>query len=366
MKITCISTVATPSILEAVNDLRGDFGLDVAFKIYYPNQIDEEEVDREKLKNDLKTSDLVLIDIRGGGRSSEIAYEALKEEKNIVLNLVGPMGKLMEITRLGSFSGAKIASRISSSTEVEVDNPEELWQKIERVQNIVETAGKILPFKSVKDAGNYIKALKYWRYGGKENYYNLFLFLLRDYLKYELPKAKEPVEFPEYGIYHPAYGHFADLEKFIKISGFKNGAPTIGMLFYGGMHFDQSIATIKAFINEFGDFNVIPVYSDGIHNLRAIRQYFLHNGKPFVDAVINLMWFRINGGPLGGNPDLTAELLKELNVPVFALAPMLMREVEKWSESPTGLSPIEIIAAVVWPELDGCIETIPSCGTRFV
>ena len=366
MKITCISTVATPSILEAVNDLRGDFGLDAAFKIYYPNQIDEEEVDREKLKNDLKTSDIVLIDIRGGGRSSEIAYEALKDENNIVLNLVGPMGKLMEITRLGSFSGTKIASRISSSTEVEVDNPEELWQKIERGQNIVETAGRILPFKSVKDAGNYIKALKYWRYGGKANYYNLILFLLRDYLNYDLPKAKEPIEFPDYGIYHPAYGHFTDLEKYVEISGFKEGVPTIGMLFYGGMHFDQSIATIKAFINKFGDFNVIPVYSDGIHNLRAISQYFLHNGNPLVDLVINLMWFRINGGPLGGNPDLTAGLLKELNVPVFAPAPMLMREVGKWKESPTGLSPIEIIAAVIWPELDGCIEPIPSCGMQDI
>jgi len=164
-----ISTVATPAILEAINALREDFELDIEFKIYYPNQIDDEEVEDEPLKKDLKESDIVLIDIRGGGRSSEIVYDALKEEKNIVLNLVGPMSKLMEITRLGSFSGAKIASRISSSTEV--DNPEELWQKIERAQNMVETAGRILPFKSVKDAGNYIKALKYWRYGGKENYY---------------------------------------------------------------------------------------------------------------------------------------------------------------------------------------------------
>jgi cobaltochelatase CobN len=102
----------------------------------------EEEIEEEIIKNDLRGSDIVLIDIRGGGRSSEIAYDALKDGENIVLNLVGPMSKLMEITRLGSFSGTKIASRISSATEV--DNPEELWQKIERTQNIVETAGKIL------------------------------------------------------------------------------------------------------------------------------------------------------------------------------------------------------------------------------
>ncbi|NQE54684.1 hypothetical protein C5S29_13930 [ANME-1 cluster archaeon GoMg3.2] len=366
MKITCISTVATPTILEAIDELKEDFELDIDFKIYYPNQIDEEEVDSETLKEDLRSSDIVLIDIRGGGRSSEISYEALKGEKNIVLNLVGPMSKLMGITRLGSFSGTKIASRISSSTEVGVDNPEELWQKIERVQNIVETAGKILPFKSVKDAGNYIKALKYWRYGGKENYYNLFLFLLRDYLGCELPKAKEPVEFPEYGIFHPQYGYFTDLEESIEVSDFEEMRSTIGILFYGGMHFDQSVSTVKAFISELKEFNVIPVYANGVHNLRAIKHYFFRNNKPLVDAVINLMWFRINGGPLGGNPALTKELLKELNVPIFAPAPMLMREVEKWKESPTGLSPIEIIAAVIWPELDGCIEPIPSCGMQDI
>ncbi|MCK4734470.1 MAG: hypothetical protein KAT65_18585, partial [Methanophagales archaeon] len=107
MKITCISTVATPTLLEAINGLRENFELDIDFKIYYPNQIDEEEVEEETLKDDLRSSDVVLIDIRGGGRSSEIAYDALKEEKNIVLNLIGPMSKLMEITRLGSFSGTK-------------------------------------------------------------------------------------------------------------------------------------------------------------------------------------------------------------------------------------------------------------------
>jgi hypothetical protein len=45
MKITCISTVATPTILEAVNDLKEEFELDVEFKIYYPNQINEEEIE---------------------------------------------------------------------------------------------------------------------------------------------------------------------------------------------------------------------------------------------------------------------------------------------------------------------------------
>jgi cobaltochelatase CobN len=147
-----------------MNELNEEFGLNVAFKIYYPNQINEAEVEEETVKNDLKESDIVLIDIRGGGRSSEIAYDALKDEKNIVLNLIAPLGKLMEITRLGSFAGGKIAARMKTAAKVEIEDPEELWKKIERVQKIVGTAGRFLPIKSIKDARNYMKAIRYWRY----------------------------------------------------------------------------------------------------------------------------------------------------------------------------------------------------------
>ena len=368
MKITCISTVPTLSLVEAVNELNCDSETNIDFRTYYPNQIDEEEIDEDILKNDLKSSDIVLIDIRGGGRSSEVVYDALKDGDNIVLNLITPIGKLMQITRLGSFSGKKMADRISTSaaTGVEDQDPEDLWKRIERAQNIVETAGKLLPVKSMRDAGNYVKITKYWRHGGRENYYNLFLLLLKEYFGYDLPEAKEPVEFPEYGIYHPLHGHFTDLKDFTGSTGFKEANPTIGMLFHGGMHFDQNIATIKAFVNELNDFNFIPVYSDGIHNLKAIRQYFFKDDEPVVDAVISLMWFRINGGPFGGNPEQTLELLKSLNVPIFSPATMFTREVDKWKESPTGLSPIEIIAAVIWPELDGCIESIPVSGVQDV
>ncbi len=90
------------------------------------------------------------------------------------------------------------------------------------------------------------------------------------------------------------------------------------------------------------------------------------NGKPIVDAILNLMWFRINGGPFGGDPSVTKSLLKTLNVPVFSLSPMFMREIKKWFESDVGLSQIEIITAVTWPELDGCIEPIPSCGLQEI
>jgi hypothetical protein len=45
MKITCISTVPTLSLAEAVNELNCDSETGIDFRTYYPNEIDEEDID---------------------------------------------------------------------------------------------------------------------------------------------------------------------------------------------------------------------------------------------------------------------------------------------------------------------------------
>jgi hypothetical protein len=128
MKVAFISTVPAKSLALAAQEIRTEFGLDLDLKIYYPRTIDEEEVDEELLKEDLKRSDAVFIDIRGEGHASEVVYNALKDEKNIVVNLSSPFSRMMRITRLGSFSGSRLADRIKTG---EVRDPEEVWKKIQ-------------------------------------------------------------------------------------------------------------------------------------------------------------------------------------------------------------------------------------------
>jgi len=361
MKITFISTVSTAGLAQAAEELKQQFNLPLQLKVYYPRQIDEELIDEQVVKRDLQTSDAVCVDIRGSGRAIDLVYQSLKDEKNIVVNLMAPMGKMMEITRLGSFSGRSMANRIRPE---EARDPEEVWKKIQLAEGLVKTAGRIIPLSRVRDAGNYVSIARYWRYGGKENYRNLLILLLRDYLNCSLPKAKEPLQSPEYGIFHPKHGYFQEMESFCKASGFDEALPTVGVLFYGNMHFDQCQSVLKGLLENLLDCNIIPVFSDGIHNLRAMKKFFFQDGRPILDALVNLTWFRLNGGPLGGNPEKTRELLKVLNVPVFAPACMYSRKIEEWKASETGLSPMESIMAVIWPELDGCIEPIPCCGVQ--
>lgn len=363
MKVTIISTVPTAAIALAARDIKEEFGIPLELKEYSPRQIDEEAVEEMGFISDLQGSQAVFVDVRGSGRCADLVYESLKNESNTVVNLMAPMGKMMEITRLGSFSGKKLAGKIRPE---EAREPEVVWKKIQMVEEAMQVAGKLVPLRPVRDARNYVRFARYWRYGGKDNYRNLLLLLLREYFKYSLPNAREPEAFPEFGIYHPCYGRFSDLEPFLQASGFDAEKPTVGILFYGNMHFDQCQPALKSLIKKLEDFNAIPVFSDGIHNLRAMRAFFFRDEKPVLDALVNLTWFRLNGGPMGGNPALTKELLKDLNVPIFTPACMYSREIDQWRRSDTGLSPIESIMAVIWPEIDGCTEPIPCCGVQEI
>jgi cobaltochelatase CobN len=383
MKIVFISPVLVPGLIKAAQDLRDEFNLAIDLEIYHPGEIDNEEVDVHAFLESLKSADAVLIDLMGAGSSViDILFRHLKDENNVVISLVIPMGRafkeMMSLTRMGSFRGKRIAEMIGSlprPDQMQNKDPDDLRKRMQKAKTMMETAlklteagGKMLPIGPMKDASNYIKFTKYWKFGGEENYRNLLVLLLHDYLgcSLSLPRAEDPVEMPDYGLYHPDYGHFSELEDFLLKTGFNENQPTVGVLLYGGRYFDQGLVTLQALAKGLGDVNLIPVYSDGINNLQAMRKFFFLKGRSILDALVNLTMFRINGGPLGGDHRLTRDLFRELNVPVFTPASMHRRRIAEWADSPTGLSPIETIMSVIWPELDGSIEPIPCCGVNEV
>lgn len=281
---------------------------------------------------------------------------------------------MMEITKLGAFSGEDLAKQFATvfegsvgSEETDDEGRKHQRERYRRLQAELEMMGSRSRMPALKDAAAFIRITRYYSQGGLGNYRNLFLFLLKNYLGCsDLPEADEPVEYPDYGIFDPLFGFFSDITEYRVVSGYEGYRPTIGYLFYGGMHLDQNIAALQAFIDRMPAFNHLPVYSNGFSNLEAMGKYFMDDGTAAVDAVVCLMWFRLNGGPMGGDPEETATVLRRMNVPVFAPACMFSQDISKWKEDPAGLSPIMSIMAVIWPELDGCIEPIPCCGAREV
>ncbi|MCS7231986.1 MAG: cobaltochelatase subunit CobN, partial [Elusimicrobiota bacterium] len=352
----------------------GKYLLDIAknFKnlnisFIYPHEIDEETITHERLLKLLEDADGIVIDLRGGGRAEELIYKSLKElydiKKVIIVFLGSP--RLLSLAKLGKFTLKGFLEKRNYPLE-NISEPLSITERIKKIQKIIEFTGKILPISVFKDAKNYVHALKYLTFPCEKNYLN-FLKLIGHYLGLPYQDIRPPKEIPEYGIYHPDLGIFTNIKEYLnKISLFVKKdiekLPKFGILFYGGIHFQQNINLIKELIKVFDNVICIPVYTNGIQNLDAIQKFFFFEEKPLVSGILSLLWFRLNGGPFGGKSEPTLKLLKKLKVPLFNPVVMYRREIKKWQESDYGLSPIEVIGAVIWPEMDGSIEPIPVAG----
>lgn len=362
MKILFISTVIGSGLFEALKDINDD---SITIEVLYPNDITEERISEFQLKEQIESSDVIVLDIRGGGRVEELVYKLLKNKEKTVVTLLGSE-RLFGLTKLGAFSMGSFPKK--HEVYESMRSPIAIYERIKMVQKVMEIAGKILPIWIFKDAKNYVMLLKYWGFGCKENYKNLIL-LLCSYCGIHKGAIKPPIEFPEYGIYHPALGIFTEIETYIKASGISstiNLKPTIGILFTGGTHFQQNLSLINCLISEFKEFNVIPVFTNGIFNLKAMKEFFIYKNEPIVDVILRLLWFRLNGGPFGGDSSETIKLLKSIEVPIFSPVTMYLRDVNTWKSSSYGISIIETVADVIWPEMDGSIEPIPIAGLKDI
>ncbi|MCS7130469.1 MAG: cobaltochelatase subunit CobN, partial [Archaeoglobaceae archaeon] len=81
-----------------------------------------------------------------------------------------------------------------------------------------------------------------------------------------------------------------------------------------------------------------------------------------VDAIISMLWFQLNGGPMGGDPRKTIEMLKNKEIKIFTPAMMYNQKIEDWKQR--GLNPINLLCSVTLPEIDGSVEPLPICGVE--
>ncbi|MFP4417662.1 MAG: magnesium chelatase subunit H, partial [Chitinispirillaceae bacterium] len=213
-------------------------------------------------------------------------------------------------------------------------------------------------------ARNWTRIMSYWSHSGPENICNLLALVLREYCGVRVPQPSKPKVYPPFGIFDPLTGRtFTNILEYRKTVSGEIEKPFVGILFYGGMHFSQSLVPAKSYVKHLKDmgFGYIPVFSSALNNLQAIETFFLDGGKPIVDAVVYIQWFQLTTFSESKQAD-TIELLKRLNVPVFCSCPMFGRGIDKWRMSTQGLSPVEILTTVILPEVDGMIEPLPSCG----
>ncbi|WP_143485735.1 cobaltochelatase subunit CobN [Methanothermobacter thermautotrophicus] len=94
-------------------------------------------------------------------------------------------------------------------------------------------------------------------------------------------------------LYLPFRGFYRDLESYRRASNFNPELPTVGMLFYSGMHFDDTRPLVEELYSRLhGNVNCTVVFSDVENNLRAIEEYM---GD--VDLFVNMQYFQLNRAP---------------------------------------------------------------------
>lgn len=207
------------------------------------------------------------------------------------------------------------------------------------------------------------EARRYMFCSGEENYKNLVLYLAAALGGVKTPYSG-PHELVWSGIYHPGMeGRSMDTLSAYEKAYCHADRPSVGILFYRDEWLWGDLAYKDALIHEIErqGMNAVCVFTNGRPDpalgmpgmLDVIRQYFMKDGKPFVDVILNTMKFSLTVSGL-----LTTKDLQKIGIPIFE-AYTLMTEYEDWKESEEGMNAMAVSISIALPEFDGGIHGVP-------
>ncbi|MGB9887470.1 MAG: cobaltochelatase subunit CobN [Moorellales bacterium] len=351
VRFLLLSTIeSTGEISAALADIHSQYGPLLTPQKLCFSDWERGRLRREEVEAAVFAADLILVAIMGQTELTDYLVQLLPRTSVPVVVLVGASRELLSLTRLGNFSGADLPRR-----EGRFDL--EAYLKARKFMDLARKLGTALPIGKLRHMRNWLLACEYYAEGGRENFRHLLLFLLREYFGARV-KVEPPRQRPDYGLWWPEDRCFIDPKSFKEAVGWEADKPTVGILFYAGAHQAECLPVVRALIEALrGEANLLPVFSRVEHNLTALRSFFFAAGRPAVDLVVNLQYFCLHGGPYGGAPEPTYQLLFELGVPVLIGFRSYTTEIGEWRQG-VRLSPLETTLGVVLPELDGGIDPV--------
>ncbi len=362
-RIVMVGYQLRPSLVSATQRVKKEVeGFD--FRFFKSYDVDSGLVNAEEYVKALRGADVVLVDLRGGDKAVPLTVQALKDADNTIVCLVGGSRELINLTRMGSFSFSKFSSMRENPVMRRFFKGTPDYAQIKRMQERFERLGKALPLGMLKHARNFALILKYYDHPSEENYYNMFLLLLREYCGVKAREPAPPITMPSIAAQNLSTGKFYEsLEDYLSEYPYA-GRRLVGIYHYGGYHYDQTLPAVKMLAEklETKGLGVIPVFSSDLRYHLGIERFFFKDGGPVVDCVVDLLWFRLAGGPVGGDHSESLRVLSRLGVPLVHGVLMSSRSVEEWLESRDGVPPVETVTTVILPELDGRCEPIPLVG----
>ena len=354
-KILALTTINnTLALREALKKIREEYGKIVQIKKIYFDDYEAPDIPIEPIEEEINSSDIILVDIRGDIRVARELPRMLKGKEKTVVVLIGGSLHIFALTKMGKFRGEAIFK-----PEKDAEFSVHTYIKAKRFSELTKKLGKFIPLGMLKDMRNWVLAQEYYAEGDPENLKNLILILLKNYAGVKEIKTLPPPKYqPAFGLYAPEEAIYEDLKDYKRKIQYSDNHPTIGVLLYGGMHFDDTKPIADALYKYLkNDVNLIFVFSNVENNIEAINKYLGNIG-----LFLNLQYFRIHGGPYGGEPEPTYRFFKKLDVPLITGLRSYETEIETWKNSKQGINPLEVVLGVTLPELDGGIEPIFTAG----
>lgn len=216
-------------------------------------------------------------------------------------------------------------------------------------------------------AADYYNIYKYYAMGGSQNALNMILWLASRFTGLKYPFA-DP-EAPRWeGIYDPQK-QITDEESYLK-GITQNYRPVIGVLFHANKIQENNLLHINCVIKKIKEQGALPlaVYTAvtkddwlGKKGIKwALDNYFMRDGRPIVDAVINTTGYSLSvlAKPGDGTKVIEESILEKLGVPVLQ-AMTTYFTLEQWEKSARGLDMMTLSSSVYHPEFDGQIISVP-------
>jgi len=339
----------------------------------------------EHVENDLRDANIVFVIHVMDGENATRLVSALDRIKNDAVIVINCMPELMRRTRMGRLDiatlgskqhgkGGKLLRSVGSwvGTQARGGKSQDkrshtqylkLVDRLPGILKFVPTAG------ALTDAKHYLYLFCYFLQPTPANIESMLLYAALHYvrdenLKTRLKKVRvrKPEQMPSVAIYHPnapkLFQTFADYRKWYRKSLDRDS--TIGLLLMRPQVISKTTKHYDALINaiEAEGLSVIPAIATLMDNREAVSKFFVETTetKARVSQIVSLTGFSFVGGPAMNDSAAASEFLRELNIPYRSAVSLDTQTIEAWSDSQTGLNPVQAGMQIAIPEIDGATE----------
>jgi len=334
--------------------------------------------DREwgDVEEDIKKSNIVFVIHVMDGENASRLVSALDKVRNDAVVVINCMPELMRRTRMGRLDistlgkqngkGGKLLRSVGSWVGTQArrgkskDKHTQYLKLVDRLPGIlkfVPTAG------ALTDAKNYLYLFCYFLQPTPANIQSMLLYSLTQYVRDDRLKkirVPKPEQMPSVAIYHPnakaLFQSFAEYRKWYRKP--LDPDSTIGLLLMRPQVISKTTKHYDALINaiEAEGLSVVPAIATLMDNREAVSKFFVETGQARVSQIVSLTGFSFVGGPAMNDSAAASEFLRELNLPYRSAVSLDTQTIEAWSDSLTGLNPVQAGMQIAIPEIDGATE----------